>query len=83
MIIYFGICFILANASSIAMSHVSDKAHGSAVMNFINMGLATLAVLSLGLFPIKSLLLPIIYFVLCLVMMGAFKGQSMFKDKNF
>lgn len=68
IIIYFGLCFILANASTIAMSKTKDKANGSAVMNFINMGLATVAVLSLSLFLIKPLSLPIIYFVLCVVM---------------
>jgi CHASE2 domain-containing sensor protein len=73
IIIYFGLCFIIANASTIAMSHVSDKAHGSAVMNFINMGLATLVVLSVGLFSMKTLLLPTIYIILCVVMMGIFK----------
>ena len=36
--IYFGLCFVMANASAVAMSQVLDKAHGSAVMNFINMG---------------------------------------------
>ena len=73
IIIYFGLCFILANASSIAMSHVNDKAHGSAVMNFINIGLATLVVLSVGLFPMKTLLLPATYIILCVAMMGIFK----------
>lgn len=73
IIIYFGSCLVLANASSIAMSHVSDKAHGSAVMNFINMGLATLVVLALSLFPMKTLLLPAIYLVLCIAMMGMYK----------
>ncbi len=68
IIIYFGLCFILANASTIAMSHVNDKAHGSAVMNFINMGLATLIVLALGLLPIKTFVLPVIYFILCIAM---------------
>lgn len=72
-IIYFGLCFVLANASTIAMSHVSDKAHGSAVMNFVNMGLATLAVLSLGFFTINVLLLPIMYMGLCVIMIGVFK----------
>ena len=76
IIIYFGLCFIVANASTLAMSHVADKAHGSAVMNFINMGLATLAVLSLGLFPMKALLLPVVYLVLCIMMMGTFKLVS-------
>lgn len=73
IIIYFGLCFVLANASATAMSHVSDKAHGSAVMNFINMGLATLVVLSIGAFSMKTLLLPTIYIVLCIPMMGIFK----------
>ncbi|MBA3660928.1 MAG: MFS transporter [Gammaproteobacteria bacterium] len=73
IIIYFGLCFILANASTLAMSHVSDKAHGSAVMNFINMGLATVIVLSLGFFTIKALLLPCIYVILCVSMMSIFK----------
>lgn len=70
VLIYFGLCFIMANASTIAMSRVEDKAHGSAMMNFINMGLATLVVLSLGLFPIKPLYLPGIYLVLCAASMG-------------
>lgn len=73
IIIYFGLCFVLANASTIAMSQVSDKAHGSAVMNFINMGLATVVVLSIGFLPMKALLLPVIYIILCIVMMGIFK----------
>lgn len=76
MIIYFGLCFIIANASTIAMSQVSDKAHGSAVMNFINMGLATLVVLSLGLFPMKPLLLPFIYMILCIGMLAIFKSLT-------
>lgn len=76
IVIYFGLCFILANASSIALSRVSDKAHGSAVMSFVNMGMATVVVLSLSLFPMKALLLPIIYFVLCFAMMGMFKWVS-------
>jgi MFS family permease len=73
IIIYFGSCFILANASTIAMSKANDKAHGSAVMNFINMGLATLVVLVMGIFSMKTLLLPVIYIVLCVAMMGIFK----------
>lgn len=73
IIIYFGASFIMANASTIAISQVSDKAHASAVMNFINMGTATIVVLSLGLFPTKALLLPSVYFVLCVAMIGVFK----------
>ncbi len=72
-IIYFGLCFILANASTIAMSHVNDKAHGSAVMNFINMGLATVVVVSIGFIPMNTLLLPMIYIVLCIAMLSIYK----------
>ncbi|MGE3920271.1 MAG: hypothetical protein AB7F64_04900 [Gammaproteobacteria bacterium] len=43
-VIFFGIALILPNISSIAMSSVSDKSHGSAVMNFTNIGTLTLAV---------------------------------------
>jgi predicted MFS family arabinose efflux permease len=71
--IYFGLCFILANASAKAMSSVVDKAHGSAVMNFINMSMSVLAVLLLGLFTMQTLLLPAAYFVLCVMMIGAFQ----------
>jgi len=76
IVIYFGLCFVLANASTLAMSHTEDKVHGSAVMNFINMGLATLVVLSLGLFSINTLLLPTIYFCLCIVMIILFQIQK-------
>jgi len=68
IIIYFGLCFIMANASTIAMSHVADKAHGAAVMSFVNMGMATCVVLSLGLLSVTALLLPGVYFLLCLVL---------------
>ena len=72
IIIYFGLCFIFSNASSLAMSHASDKAHGSAVMSFINMGLATFMVLNLSYIPMNVFVLPIAYFVLCLLMMLAY-----------
>ena len=73
IIIYFGSCFIQANASTIAISNASDKAHGSAVMSFINMGLATCVVLSTGLFSMTTLLLPSIYIMLCFIMVGCLK----------
>lgn len=74
MVIYFGLSLILANASTIAMTGVRNKAHGASVMSFINMGSATIVVLSLGLFPIKSLLLPLMYLVLSTAMLGLLKG---------
>ncbi len=63
-LIYFGISFIIANASSIAMSRTIDKAHGAAVMSFINLGLATLTVLCLGFFHVRTILLPATYIVI-------------------
>lgn len=72
-ILSFALCFIFANASTIAMSYVNDKANGSAVMNFLCMGVSTIVVLNLSLFSIKSFLLPGIYFVLCMAMIMIFR----------
>jgi len=73
MIIYFGLSFIIANASTVAMTYSSDKANASAVMNFINMGFATIAVLSMGFFHVSVILLPSVYIILSLIMMGIYK----------
>lgn len=67
---YFGLALVFPNASTIAMNHITDKAHGSAVMNFINMGLVTLIVLSLEVFKTTTLLLPVVYGIICLAMLG-------------
>jgi DHA1 family bicyclomycin/chloramphenicol resistance-like MFS transporter len=61
MFIYLGLAAILSNASTIAMSDVHDKAHGAAVMSFINMGSATVVVLGLGLLPVTTYLMPILF----------------------
>jgi len=68
--IYFGVALILPNASMYAMQYATDKAHGSAVMNFLNMGLATTVVLNLGFLTISKLLLPIIYFIAVIGLMA-------------
>ncbi|HAT8647496.1 TPA: MFS transporter [Legionella pneumophila] len=68
MLCYFGLSLVFANASIIAMSNTSDKAHGSAVMNFINMGLVTIVVLSVGMLSINNFILPAIYIVICIFM---------------
>lgn len=72
MLCYFGLALVFANTSTIAMSNVSDKAHGSAVMNFTNMGLVTIVVLSLGLFHTSILLMPIVYILICVAMLILF-----------
>jgi DHA1 family bicyclomycin/chloramphenicol resistance-like MFS transporter len=74
IIIYFGLGLIMANASTLAMSHVTDKAHGSAVMNFINMGLATIAVLSVGYISLNKLVLPLVFITLCSIMVVMYRG---------
>lgn len=56
-----GLSLIYSNASTFSMSNCSDKAHGSAVMNFINLTLVTLSVLSLSFFSSTQHLLLIIY----------------------
>lgn len=72
MLIYFGLALIAANTSVIAMSQVDDKAHGSAVMSFTNMGLVTIVVLALGLLPINLRLMPASYILICLAMVALF-----------
>ncbi len=74
IIIFFGLCFILANASTIAMSNATDKAHGAAVMSFINMGLATIAVFLISFFPINTLLLPSVFLVFYFIMLRIFNS---------
>jgi len=79
IIIYFGLCLILANASSIAMNRSNDTAHASAVMSFINMGTATVIVLSMGIFTINIILLPAIYLMLIIFMMSMYKWLMLSK----
>lgn len=79
LIIYMGISFIFANASTVVMQAVQDKSSGSAMMNFINMGLATFSVLLIGLITTQSsLLLAFIYSILIglvlLLTMGLLKN---------
>ena len=76
---YFGLALVFPNASTLAMSQITDKAHGSAVMNFINMGLVTLIVLSLEWFKTTALLLPIVYLLigLAMLMIYCLKIQSL------
>lgn len=82
IIIYFGLSLIMANASVIAMEGVSDKAHGAAMMSFLNMGTATLIVLILAFFNIKIYLLPCIYLMLCVLMLGLSIAQHLHKSSN-
>jgi MFS family permease len=73
MIIFFGLCFILGNSSAIAMSTVQDKSHGSAVLNFLNLALATVIVMFSGYLPLKMLLLPSIFVGFIIIMIILYK----------
>lgn len=67
IIIYIGMSFVFANASAFAMHKTQDKSTASAMMSFINIGIATLTVLIVGLLPTKSVLvLPLTYLILSL-----------------
>lgn len=68
LVIYFGLCFVMAQSSVYAMKHTTDKAHGAAVMSFINMGFATLCVFGLSYFSITILLLPLSFLALGIFM---------------
>jgi DHA1 family bicyclomycin/chloramphenicol resistance-like MFS transporter len=69
IVIFFGLCLVLPSASTIALSQVSDKSQGSAVMNFINIGFATIGVLGASYFSMRELLLPTVFLVLCIGML--------------
>ncbi|CAN5346570.1 MFS transporter [soil metagenome] len=74
-IIYFGMAFVYANASTLAMQSVQDKSSASAMMNFINMSIATLSVLLIGFISHQSsLLLPLFYGMLILLAFSLFIG---------
>jgi MFS family permease len=68
MLCYLGSALVFPNASTQAMSATADKAHGSAVMNFVNMGLVTVVVLSMGAIPMNPFLLPAIFLGVCVFM---------------
>ncbi len=80
IIIYIGASYILPTASSFALSKVEDKAHGSAVLNFINMGMATVLVLSLGELTITPMVLPAAFICICCAM--GLIGYRLLKSSN-
>jgi MFS family permease len=71
-IVYFGEALIYPAVSAMAMSTATDKSHASAVMNFLTIGLPTIAVLSFGLFTVTMMLLPIILVVLCVLIISIY-----------
>lgn len=73
IVMYFSLSLVLSNASTLALGAVVDKSHGSAVMSFLNMGLTTVVVLSLGFFSIHEALLPGSFLVVSIFMFFMYK----------
>ncbi len=64
--LYFGSSLVFSNASTLAMEHVQDKSNGSAVMSFLNMSLATLAVLfAQSLASPAPIVMPLLFLICC------------------
>lgn len=70
IVINFGLSLILGNASAFALADAQDKAYGSAVMSFVNMGLATLMVFTLHFVKVDFSLLGKYYLGLVFLMWG-------------
>lgn len=68
MLCYVGLAMIYSNASTVAMSTIQDKAHGSAVMSFLNMGLVTVFVLSIAKIQTTLWLLPSLFILISIIM---------------
>ncbi len=68
--LYVGLSLIFSNASGLAMSHAQNKSNASAVMNFINMSVAVVVLLLIGVLPNHPATLPVFFVFLSLVMLG-------------
>ena len=71
---------IYPNTSALAMRTVTDTAHASAVMNFFTIVLPVIAVLSMALFSIHYLLLPIVFAVICAIITGVYRWVIVVKN---
>ncbi len=73
MVMLTGNALMYGNASTLGLQSTPDKAHGSAVMNFLNMGLGTLSVFSLSLHSFNpSIILPVMCACLCVLSFTSF-----------
>ncbi len=81
-LVYIGLSLLYANASAFALNHVLDKAHGSAVMNFINIAVGTLVVLSLSSFSSTEPVLLILYTVVIVGVIIIYRFSHLKNDKS-
>lgn len=77
MLNYVSTSLIYSNASALAMFNNPDKAVASAVMSFINMGVVTLAVLTLGLFHPNEKLIPVAYIFIIILIIIIYKFYNL------
>jgi hypothetical protein len=61
----FGNSLVYGNTSSVGLQSTDDKAHGSAVLNFLNIGIGALAVFSLSMHAFPSITVLPTMAVLC------------------
>jgi MFS family permease len=74
MIMLLGNALVYGNASTLGLQSTEDKAHGSAVMNFLNMGLGTFSVFSLSLHSLDlRFILPAMCIAFCFFALLDFK----------
>lgn len=65
LLVYASESLIFANISSLGLSHAKNKSNGSAVLNFINLGIAVIAVLLLEfIYPDSALVMPVSFVVI-------------------
>lgn len=65
LLVYVSESLIFANISSLGLSHAKNKSNGSAVLNFINLGIAVIAVLLLEfIYPDSALVMPVSFVVI-------------------
>lgn len=69
IVIYFGTAHVLPNASTIALSTVENKAHASAVINFMSMSFVTVTLSIMTLVPIKPMTLLLGYYWTIMMLM--------------
>lgn len=70
-IFMFGGCIIISNAASDASTQLEDKANASAIMNFINIGMAVLGTFILAVTSGSPILkLPTIFLIAMIIMFG-------------
>ena len=70
-----GLSLIVPNAQSLALSHAQNKSNASAMMSFINLGTATIAIFILQSSPTHPVLLLPLLFILFIGGMFFWRGR--------